>query len=42
MTTRGSSTPTRRGGWLFKVATSGGPPSGLLSAADYDELTKES
>jgi glycine cleavage system H protein len=28
-------------GWLFKVATSGGAPSGLLSAADYTELTKE-
>ena len=30
-------------GWLFKVAlaASGEVPSGLLSAADYDELTKE-
>ena len=30
-------------GWLFKVAlaASGEVPSGLLSAADYEELTKE-
>jgi glycine cleavage system H protein len=30
-------------GWLFKVAlaASGEMPSGLLSAADYEELTKE-
>ncbi len=28
-------------GWLFKVATSGDAPTGLLSAADYTELTKE-
>jgi glycine cleavage system H protein len=28
-------------GWLFKVATSGAAPSGLLSATDYAELTKE-
>jgi glycine cleavage system H protein len=30
-------------GWLFKVAlaTPGEPPPGLLSAADYEELTKD-
>jgi len=28
-------------GWLFKVALPGTLPSGLLSAAEYEDLTKE-